>query len=464
VTSQTTVEAHCPSVSARDDVRPSAGVSCTSQRLSLRRNFGWTLAGNLIYSGCQWVSLIVIAKVMNAVAVGQFALALAITAPIMIFANQGLTSLQATDAKGEFTFSQYFRYRFFTTTLALVVIYVTMRVLAYDMIVIVVGIAKALESFCDVRYGENQKLDRMDRTARSMAYRGVLSVGTVGCLLLLTRSIAWGAAGLALSNLIVLVVYDYRPRLFASGSLTIRLRRPRFSDLLLSHSFRRASLRSSPQVILLFQVFPLGVAAMLGSVTSNIPRYFVEHYCGSARLGIFAAIMYLLVVGRTVVAALAQSCIARLARLHAHGERSSFSSLFGKQMLFGVIMGAAGILVGEFWGAPLLRLIYRPEYGRYANVLVFVMIAAAVNYLVEFSNAGLLAVRSIRVQPFILFSCVVIATLCCVLFVPRFGISGAAWAVIAAGVFQLTANMYFIERARLMAVRNIDQDARLESN
>ena len=33
---------------------------------------------------------------------------------------------------------------------------------------------------------------------------------------------------------------------------------------------------------------------------------------------------------------------------------------------------------------------------------MLVMIAAALNYLAEFSNSGLLAVRSIRIQPIIL--------------------------------------------------------------
>src|ERR1700680_3696421 len=56
--------------------------------LSLRRNFAWTLAGNLIYTACQWAVLIVIVKSTTPAMVGQFALALAVTAPIMILANQ----------------------------------------------------------------------------------------------------------------------------------------------------------------------------------------------------------------------------------------------------------------------------------------------------------------------------------------------------------------------------------------
>ena len=51
---------------------------------TLRANFKWTLAGNLIYSICQWGMLTVLAKAGNASIVGRFAFALAISAPVFM--------------------------------------------------------------------------------------------------------------------------------------------------------------------------------------------------------------------------------------------------------------------------------------------------------------------------------------------------------------------------------------------
>src|SRR3954453_2324939 len=90
--------------------------------LSLRRNFAWTFAGNVIYAACQWAVLVVIAKLTTPADVGQFALGLAVTAPILIFANQGLRDVQATDAKRSFVFRQYLPYRLASVTLALLII------------------------------------------------------------------------------------------------------------------------------------------------------------------------------------------------------------------------------------------------------------------------------------------------------------------------------------------------------
>ena len=75
--------------------------------LSIQTNFAWSLIGNVGYAGCQWTMLVVIAKLGSAEMVGQFALALALTAPVMMFAQLQLRTLLATDARNEFQFLHY---------------------------------------------------------------------------------------------------------------------------------------------------------------------------------------------------------------------------------------------------------------------------------------------------------------------------------------------------------------------
>ena len=400
--------------------------------LSLRTNFSWTLLGNLLYALSQWGFLILLAKVLDSVAVGQFAFALAVTAPIIIFANQGLTGLQATDAKGEFTFLDYFSCRLITTSLAFLFICVLSTFMGWPPVVIVVAAAKAVEALCDIKYGQYQRIDRMDRTAKSMILRGTVSLVVAGVLLSARRSIAWAAAGLLVANVVGLLVHDYRPQIsrLRSGSRVFAWRevgrmfgRPRRNELFV-------------------QAFPLGVAAMLSSLTSSIPRYFIDHYSGAALLGIFSAVMYLLIAGRTLVTALAQSCVAQLSRFYIERNGPSFRRLLCRQMLVGLLLGAAGVLCSLVAGKFLLRVLYRPEYADYSNVLLLVMFAAALNYLAEFSNGGLLAVRAIKVQPVILALCAALILFLSFALVPRFGIVGGAWAVVITSAFQLAANLY----------------------
>ncbi len=78
---------------------------------SLRSNFKWTFTGNVIYAACQWGMLSVLAKAGNAATVGQFALGLAIAAPVFMFSNLQLRAVQATDARSEYEFADYFTLR-----------------------------------------------------------------------------------------------------------------------------------------------------------------------------------------------------------------------------------------------------------------------------------------------------------------------------------------------------------------
>lgn len=402
--------------------------------LSLRRNFTWTFAGNLIYAACQWAVLVVIAKMTTPAAVGQFALGLAITAPILIFAAQGLRDLQATDAHQHFEFRHYLGYRLVSVTLALVGIVVLTQAIHYPAVVIVVGISKALESISELMYGKYQQHERMDWIATSLMLRGVFSVIAVAVLLHATYSIAWGAAGLIVANAGVLIFYDWRQPgwLFRSPELGDRHTSAPKGISGSSHiSFPRTIFR------LAMLGLPLGLAQMLNSFSVNVPRYFLERHAGEASLGIFAAIMYLLVAGRTVIAALAQSCVARLARWYANGDDQAFRSLLFKQLLLALGFGAAGIIFSMVCGGPFLRLIYRPEYAEYTSVLLLTMVISAINYLAEFTGTALTAARSIRVQPIILGTCVLVGWVSSAVLVPRYGILGASWGVLLIGVCQL---------------------------
>ena len=75
--------------------------------LSLARNFSWTLIGSGLYAFCQWGMLVVLAKLCSTQMVGQFALGLAITAPVFMFAGLNLRTVQVTDARRDFQFGDY---------------------------------------------------------------------------------------------------------------------------------------------------------------------------------------------------------------------------------------------------------------------------------------------------------------------------------------------------------------------
>jgi len=93
----------------------------SSNALSLRANFLWTFVGNAVYAACQWGMLVVLAKLGTPEMVGQFALGLAVTAPVLMFFNLQLRAVQSTDSQDEYSFEHYLGLRLVTTILGRVI-------------------------------------------------------------------------------------------------------------------------------------------------------------------------------------------------------------------------------------------------------------------------------------------------------------------------------------------------------
>ncbi len=120
---------------------------------------------------------------------------------------------------------------------------------------------------------------------------------------------------------------------------------------------------------LLVLAFPLGIVMLLVSLSSNIPRYAIERHLGTTQLGIYAALAYLIVAGTTVISALGQSAVPRMAIYYATGDFRAFWSLSRRLMLIGAALGGAGFMLAHLIGAELMRIIYTSEYAEYVNVL-----------------------------------------------------------------------------------------------
>jgi O-antigen/teichoic acid export membrane protein len=381
--------------------------------------------------------LMVLTKLGSPEMVGQFALGLAVTTPIIMFANLHLRGVQATDARRGYRFGHYLALRLLTTALAILVITGIVFGGGYRqetaLVILAVGASKAFESISEVIYGLLQHHELMDCIALSMMIKGLLSLSALGAVVYLTRSIFWGATALAVVWAILLIAYD-----LPNGERVLNDRG--------SESLRPCW--DLPELVrLAWLSLPLGLVMMLVSLNTNIPRYFVQHFLGERELGIFSAMAYLMVAGNTVIAALGQSATPRLAVYYADRDLTAFRRLLVRLVGLGAALGAAGIIVALVLGREILTALYRPEYAEHTAVFVWLMIAASIAYTVSFLGYGMTAARYFRSQLPLLGLCGAALALACLWLVPRFGLRGAAWAGLGASIIQLVGSVVIIAHA-----------------
>ncbi|MDJ0675318.1 MAG: oligosaccharide flippase family protein [Calothrix sp. MO_167.B42] len=399
--------------------------------LTLRRNFSWTFFGNIIYAGCQWGMLVVLAKLGSPEMVGKFTLGLAITAPVIMFTNLQLRTVQATDAKQQYLFSDYLGLRLLGTSVALVVIVAITLMSGYawetSLIILLVGLAKAFESISDVFYGLIQQHERMDRMAISLMIKGPLSLLLLAVGVYISGNLVWGVLGLVFAWAAVLLGYDVRSGIYIlsndnSNSQTIKLQ-PRW---------HLQTLRK-----LVWLALPMGFVMMLISLNTDIPRYIIAGYLGERELGIFAAIAYLMVAGNMIVNALGQSASPRLAKYYAAGNGGAFRVLLTKLVGIGAVLGGIAIFLAMVAGRQILTLVYRPEYAQQVNLFVWLMVAAGIGYVASFLGYGMTSARYFRVQMPLFTAVTGTSAMVCLWLIPTTGLQGAAVALILAAIVQL---------------------------
>jgi O-antigen/teichoic acid export membrane protein len=397
---------------------------------TLRGDFFWTFLGNGIYAACQWAVLVLLAKTGSPELVGRYALAVAIATPVITFATFQLRSVQVTDIREQHSFGDYLGFRVWTmlaAMVALTIICIAFRYPAASVgLIEILGTALALEALSDVYYGRMQSRHQMDRIAKSMIARGLLSVFAMAIVFWLTKNLPLALLAIVACRLAVMLSYDMRVCDLADSR----------SDKARSGVFRPA-FKWDVQATLLKTAFPVGLVSVLLALNTSIPRYFIAWSVGPRELGIFSALAFFQSTGNTIVGALGQAAFGRLARTFADGNTQKFMALLMKLTCAGLGLGFVGVVVASVAGKQILGILYRPEYGEQANLLTYLMIAAGMGYLSQFFGYAVTAARIFVAQIPLSFIVGLTLTGACYLWVPRFGVVGAIWAIATTMLVQL---------------------------
>jgi O-antigen/teichoic acid export membrane protein len=399
----------------------------------LRVSFSWTLAGNAVYAVTQFGMLSVLAKLGNPSIVGQYALGLAITAPVFMLSNLQLRGVQATDARNEYEFADYFTLRCLCTLIGFFLIAGIVASSNHDAVtksvVILIALAKAIETFSDVIAGHLQKFERLDQVATALMLRGLASVGTFALAFWITRSLFVSLMTLAVTWLVVICFYDFR--------------------VLLAVLQNRVFFHFSYSILrrLAWLSLPLGIVMALNSLSTNIPRYILEHKLGTAELGIFASLAYLVTAMGLISVALGQSACTRMSRLFAEGKLSDFTRVLSKLITISFLLGATGVLLASTLGRPVLKFVYRPEYADHVQLFVVMVIDASVTSMCVFLGFGMTAARCFRSQIPIMVANVVATIVLTYVLLPHFGMLGGGYALLLSSVVQACGSYIVLNRA-----------------
>jgi O-antigen/teichoic acid export membrane protein len=393
--------------------------------------------GQAICAASQWGILITLARIGGPEMVGRFALALALTAPVMLFSNLALRAALVTDVRGEHPLGRYLALRLATTVLATAAIGLALVVIGYErstaLLILAVALAKACENQSDILHGIAQRHGRFDLIARSLSARGILGLLGMAGGIALSGEVICGVLALALAWVLVLALHDWP----------------------MTAAWRRASPGAgTPRTWLglAWSVLPLGVAVLLNSLNGNLPRYVIADWFGEAELGVFAAMAYPVAAGCMLINVLGQAASPGLARAATSRDRRGYLELMGRMLLVSLLFGLAGLVVASLLHRQIIWLLYGDAFAVHSRLLVWVMFAGTMAHLASCLGFGLTALRLFRIVPFAYaLACAANLALCWLL-APVLGLVGVvlAWAgaLAVSALLNLLANLWGLSRGR----------------
>ena len=379
---------------------------------SIKKNIGASFIGNLVYALSQWLLLIALAKIGGERVVGVYALALAVASPVFALGNMNIRAIQATDCVGSVSFSSYARFRLLTSSISIsICIFVAAVVYGNkpDICFAIVCLAfyKYFESKSDLVHGYLQSKEKMNLISQSIMLRGITNALVIILMYYATYDLV---KALAISVFNSWVIYY-------------------FIDAQNHRRLYKKKDRKSKTVWQLFVIsWPLGVVVFANTLNLNIPRYFIIEYYDEAMLGVFASISYFIVAGSTLVNAIGQSAVPRLAKYGVF-DIESFRKLSRHVFLLIILVGMLAVLFVEYLGQFILQHVYTTNIALHHLLFVQIMWAGVAVYASAAVGCSLTALRDFKSQSVLAVVSLFVMLVSSWWLINKYGLSGGAAAI-----------------------------------
>jgi O-antigen/teichoic acid export membrane protein len=393
-------------------------------------NSFWTLFANTGSSIAQWATMLFVARLLGLEAAGEYAIALAIVNPVILFAALQLRTIQVADAASRFRFAEILHLRMWMLLAAAIAV-VQFGTLSKVSLTLLLGLLawKGAESVADIYHGAFQKSGRMDWVAQSIVTRSAMLLALVIGAGWSGQPLGYGLAAAGFGSWMIFLIFD--------RAQARQLGIDEGSSLLPSWPPPWASFRN-----LLANGFPLGVAMMLISLCASVPRFALERFAGREALGLFATTAALAQTLALVMNAFSQASSAGLAKSAHGGDFVSFRAEVARLLFVGVAILTLA-LSGLRLAGGALGLSGRIPDGA-MHLMTLQIVGAGLSGLAGAFGCGLTALGEFRQQLVLFLPLTMLCMILSWIWVPMHGSIGAAFVYIAVSGTQLLGSGWML--------------------
>jgi O-antigen/teichoic acid export membrane protein len=416
------------------------------------------LATAATQSGIVWV----LARTADPAVTGIYGLAMAWLTPIFALCGLQLRPLLATEARARDTMTAYRILRVLGISAAMGSVgLVAVTYGAYDgfsLVLLAATIPRFAEMAADFQYGIQMRRSEFSQVGVSQLTRAACTVLVFSALWHVTTNLAVSLCAAGAAALAVVCMMDWQTQT-NSGDKSARVcSRDEDHKRVLANRNTRDELRGteqSPGVLpawkelanaiassqcqvatlhLLGIAGPLALIALLNQATASVPRLLLGQYGRLPELASFTCLMSLLAIPSLLSATYVSAQAPRFADAFAQGGFSALHKVASRAVGRVLLLAFGTTLLLVLIGNLGLQTIFGPQYSVSPMAMAGVgLFAAAWSASTVFGTAST-ASRQVKPQVVGFSLSLAVCALCGWLWIPSWGISGAAWSMCAAGI------------------------------
>jgi O-antigen/teichoic acid export membrane protein len=173
---------------------------------------------------------------------------------------------------------------------------------------------------------------------------------------------------------------------------------------------------------------------------SQIPKYAVTFYFGTRAFAMFAAVTCIVSGAQILASAMGQAVLPRLSLCWILGNFAEFRAVILCMLGIVVAAGLIGAVLTLAAGREMLSLFFRPEYTVHTGLLQIVVAGTTALSCSWILTNALQAARLFRGQMLVFGAGCVGTLVAAAAWVPTFGLSGAAVAMLFGSIVQATGS------------------------
>ena len=368
--------------------------------MNYRNQVLFNTVANTCYLAAQWALTVIATRFVGIEMAGILTLAVSVTNILYCVQAYGIRNYQVSDIRGEFTPAQYLGARIISVLAGVVLCIVYLLVSGFSVvkatIIFLFFLFRTSEALSDVFYGELQKQDRLDVSAKSYLLRSLLTV-------VLFTSLTWATKDLVLPMLAVAT---------CCALVTFLFDRKKYVELIPLERRKLDGNWIKTSLLPLKTCFFMMATNQLPIIIASLPRMMLDRFYGEELLGYYGNVS----MPTALIVAIVPNLLTPIMTLYGKWiqdcEHRKMVRMYFMTLLGTCAVGLACVAGVWLLGDPVMTLVYTDGIRPYLHYL-YPLILTTVLYAITMCNNAVLI--SMRKNTSVWVSAVVGAIVCVIL-------------------------------------------------